>query len=85
MTTLTYPEREPLDRAHDIKSRLAIAGGARSKSEVHPGFLEALEAGCVESRTHVEQMAMTMSRLCAHAFPALTLGTQITSKGVQGT
>ncbi len=56
---------------------LASVKGARSKAEVQPAFLEALEAGCSESRTHVEQMAMTMSRLVAATFPNLTVGVAI--------
>lgn len=55
----------------------AMVKGARSKAEVDPAFLEALEAGRVESRTHIEQMAMRMSRLLAHAFPEVTVGVSI--------
>jgi len=55
----------------------SIPSGARSKSEVDPGFLKALEAGCAESRTHVEQMTMTMSWLCARTFPDLAVGPAI--------
>jgi 3-methyladenine DNA glycosylase AlkC len=43
--------------------------GARSKDAVHPLFLDYLEAGVVESRTHVEQMAMSMGQLLRNTFP----------------
>jgi 3-methyladenine DNA glycosylase AlkC len=39
--------------------------------------LDALEVGCVESRTHVEQMCMSMSKLAARAFPDVKLGYQV--------
>jgi 3-methyladenine DNA glycosylase AlkC len=43
--------------------------GARSKSDLDPAFLAALEDGIAESRTHVEQMSISMSRLMSYSFP----------------
>jgi 3-methyladenine DNA glycosylase AlkC len=45
--------------------------GARSRDEVDPAFIQLLEAGVAESRTHVEQMAMSHHRLLKRAFPTL--------------
>jgi 3-methyladenine DNA glycosylase AlkC len=47
--------------------------GARSRSSVDPAFLMALETGTVQSRTHVEQMSMSMSRLMSRTFPLADL------------
>lgn len=45
--------------------------GARSYAEVDRVFLDMLETGISESRTHVEQMSLDMGRLLASAFPSL--------------
>jgi 3-methyladenine DNA glycosylase AlkC len=45
--------------------------GPRTKSAMDPLALQALEAGTTESRTHIEQMCMTMSRLLRAAYPDL--------------
>jgi 3-methyladenine DNA glycosylase AlkC len=45
--------------------------GARSKRDVDHGYLQLLNAGVVQSRTHVEQMAMSSGVLLRRAFPDL--------------
>ncbi len=45
--------------------------GARSYAQVDSTFQTLLEAGTVESRTHVEQMSLDMGRLLISAFPSL--------------
>ncbi|MGO9180070.1 MAG: DNA alkylation repair protein [Candidatus Limnocylindrales bacterium] len=77
MTVLREPPFPLPSRNRKPSTDLTGVKGARSRAQVHPGFLEALEAGCVESRTHVEQMAITMSRLLAQTFPKLTVGLAI--------
>lgn len=53
----------------------AIAGerrrGARSKRDLDVAFLRLLDEGVVQSRTHVEQMAMSPAALLRRAFPDL--------------
>jgi 3-methyladenine DNA glycosylase AlkC len=46
--------------------------GARSKAEIDQAFLDLLEAGTAQSRTHVEQMSMQMSKLLRLAFPEVS-------------
>ena len=46
-------------------------GGARSRREVDPKYLALLDAGVAQSRTHVEQMAMSPTALLRRAFPTL--------------
>lgn len=45
--------------------------GARSKADVSANVVGALESGCVESRTHIEQMCISFDRLMATVFPEL--------------
>lgn len=51
--------------------------GARSKADVDKAFLRCLEAGTVESRTHIEQMSMRMSALLCRAFPEVSFDPEI--------
>jgi len=48
-----------------------LTGGARSRREVDPNYQALLEAGVAQSRTHVEQMAMSPTALLRRAFPSL--------------
>ena len=47
--------------------------GARSKRDIDPIFLRQLDSGLIQSRTHVEQMAMSPTTLLARAFPDLDI------------
>jgi len=47
--------------------------GPRRKQDIDPDRLILLEAGVAESRTHVEQMALSFSRLLGSVFPGHTL------------
>src|ERR1035437_9340617 len=47
--------------------------GARSKAAIDREFMMLLEAGSAESRTHIEQMSMKMSRLLFATFPEVVV------------
>ena len=61
----------PRGQARRLTAIPTVRRGAHSLATVDRSVLEQMELGLIESRTHVEQMAMNMQRLLESAFPRL--------------
>jgi hypothetical protein len=67
-----------MPRVDDQIEVASLAGGipsrgARSKRDVNLAYLRLLDAGVAQSRTHVEQMAMSPTALIRLAFPSIEI------------
>lgn len=77
MIALGFPQHEPRPcetaQVRPFTARpdavRATRKGIRSKAELDRELVTALESGCVQSRSHVEQMSISMKELIGRAFP----------------